>query len=158
MQIYYRPIEGDAHTCAWSLLADALAANGHALSSYTLCRTLIGKPYFTEPGAPCFSLSHTKQIAVCAISSTPIGVDAEPCDRRVSPAVCRRFLGGCSPSEALQKWTEHESFGKLTGEGAASQTIPFNGDTLCFHSYTTAGHLLTVCHLKTDTLSPPQEL
>ena len=87
-----------------------------------------------------------------------IGVDIEACDRKISPAVCRRFLNGCDPDDAIQRWTERESFGKLTGEGAASQTIPFDADTLCFHSFVVAAHLLTVCHKKTDPPSSLQEL
>ena len=158
MQLFYRFVQGDAHRCAWELLSDALITAGHSLSDYTLCHTPLGKPYFAEPHAPHFSLSHTKALAVCAISDTPIGVDAEPCDRKVSPAVCRRFLGGCSPEEAVLRWTERESFGKLTGEGAASQPTVFDPDVLCFHSTPVAGHLITVCHLRTDPPSPPKAL
>ena len=158
MQLFYRFVQGDAHDCAWSLLTDALQKCGHSPSAYTLCRTELGKPYFTDPNAPHFSLSHTERLAVCVIGNAPIGVDTEPCNRSVSPSVCRRFLASCPPDEAIQRWTERESFGKLTGEGVAYQPTPFDGVHLCFHSYPVADHLITVCHSKTDPPSPPQEL
>lgn len=158
MQLYYRAVQGDAHDCAMALLADALAMQGRALADYTLCRTPLGKPYFAQEDAPHFSLCHTKTLVLCAISNAPIGVDAEPCDRKVSPAVCRRFLDGCPPADAIRRWTERESFGKLTGEGVASQRTPFDAELLCFHSYLIAEHLVTVCHRYTDPPTPPQEL
>ena len=152
MQLYYRAVEGNAHDCAIALLADALAVQGLTLSDYTLCRTPLGKPYFLEEGAPHFSLSHTKTLVLCAISDTPIGVDAEPCDRKVSPAVCKRFLNDCPPADAIRRWTERESFGKLTGEGVASQQTSFDAALLGFHSYLIASHLVTVCHRHTDLI------
>lgn len=158
MQLFYRFVQGNAHDCAWSLLADALHKCGHSLSDYTLCRSALGKPYFAEAGAPHFSLSHTRELAVCAIGDTPIGVDAERCDRRISPALCNRFLSACAAKDAILRWTERESFGKLTGEGVAVQVTPFAADTLCYHTYTVAEHIVTVCYRKTDPPSPPQEL
>ena len=158
MQLFYRSIQGDPHTCAWELFADALAALGYAGTDFTLCRSPLGKPYFAEADAPHFSISHTKILVVCAISETPIGVDAEPSDRAVSPAVCRRFLAGCSPADAVTAWTRRESYGTLTGEGVALQTTPFNPTRYRHTTYHVAGHVITVCHQTDDPLAVPQAL
>lgn len=159
MHLFYRHVHNaDAHETAWALLSDALHKLGLSQPEATLRRTPLGKPYFAEADAPHFSLSHTKTLVACAIGNAPIGVDIEPEDRRISAAVCHRFLEDCAPEDALRCWTQRESFGKLTGEGVASQAIPFDKDKLCFDSYIVAGHLLTVCRQKAEPQSEPQEL
>lgn len=154
VHVFLRPVaDASPHDTAWALLADAMDAMGDAIATYTLCRTPLGKPYFSEEGAPHFSLSHTKALAVCALAHTPIGIDTEPQDRVVSPAVARRFLCGAPPSEALLAWTKRESYGKLTGEGVAVQS-PFDPSRYRFTVYTAEEHLITLCH-PCDTASSP---
>ena len=85
-----------------------------------------GKPFF--PDSPWhFSITHTKHHAFCALSRRNIGIDAEECDRRVSPALAYKIL---SPGEQAQYdraedkrkalltfWVLKEAQVKLTGEG-----------------------------------------
>jgi phosphopantetheinyl transferase len=61
-----------------------------------------GKPELL-PGAPCISLAHAGDFAICAISDLPVGVDIEERDRK-SPMPVREWVGV-------------ESYLKMTGEG-----------------------------------------
>ena len=55
-----------------------------------------GKPYFE--GGPCFSLSHSRLYAACAIHNRTVGVDVED----VKPAPRRAALRICTQSELKQ--------------------------------------------------------
>lgn len=57
-----------------------------------------GKPYF--PGEDIhFSISHTKRHVFCALSDTPIGIDAEELDRDIDLRLAGKIL---SPREKAQ--------------------------------------------------------
>ena len=85
-----------------------------------------GKPYF--PGASWhFSITHTRRHAFCALSQSPIGIDAEELDRKVSLRLAEKIL---SPGEKRQFdaapdkqralltfWVLKEAQAKCTGEG-----------------------------------------
>ena len=85
-----------------------------------------GKPYFVD--CPWhFSISHTKKYAFCALSDTPVGLDAEEMGRDISLRLAEKIL---SPGEkerydaALDKrmallrfWVLKEASVKLSGEG-----------------------------------------
>ena len=87
-----------------------------------------GKPYLVnEPGVH-FSLSHSANWAVCAISDHPVGVDIERCEPGRRDIASRffhkeevRYLNTLLPSardDAFYKlWTLKESFVKSTGRG-----------------------------------------
>ena len=87
-----------------------------------------GKPYLVnEPGVH-FSLSHSADWAVCAISDHPVGVDIERCEPGRRDIAARffhkdevRYLNTLLPSmreDAFYKlWTLKESFVKSTGRG-----------------------------------------
>ena len=85
-----------------------------------------GKPYFAEGGYH-FSISHTKQLAFCVLSKTPVGIDAESLDRDIKLSLAEKIL---SPYEYAQYekatdkrralltfWVLKEAAGKLSGEG-----------------------------------------
>ena len=80
---------------AKKLLAYALKwEHGLELSSLAQSRTAAGKPYF--PGCPVeYSLSHCRGLVCCALSLSPVGVDAEAPPHILSrPAAARLHPGG----------------------------------------------------------------
>ena len=85
-----------------------------------------GKPYF-ENCPWHFSISHTKQHAFCALSDSPIGIDAEETDRKIDLRLAQKIL---SPQEAtqfeaaadkraalLKFWVLKEAAAKFSGDG-----------------------------------------
>ena len=85
-----------------------------------------GKPYF--PGSDLhFSISHSKGHVFCALSHSPIGIDAEEADRPISPALAEKILSpgeyaqwqqAADPQKALLTfWVLKEAQAKCTGEG-----------------------------------------
>ena len=88
--------------------------------------TARGKPYF--PGSDLhFSISHSKGHVFCALSHSPIGIDAEEADRPISPALAEKILSpgeyaqwqqAADPQKALLTfWVLKEAQAKCTGEG-----------------------------------------
>lgn len=88
--------------------------------------TARGKPYFLNSSWH-FSISHTKRHAFCALSRSPIGIDAEELDRNIRPELADKVL---SPGERQQFdaapdkrmalltfWVLKEAAAKFTGEG-----------------------------------------
>ncbi len=85
-----------------------------------------GKPRFVRGGVH-FSISHTPKHVFCALSDTPIGIDAEELSREVSPRLAEKIL---SPGELaryaaapdknralLTFWVLKEAQAKCSGEG-----------------------------------------
>ena len=85
-----------------------------------------GKPYFAQ-GAVHFSISHTPKHVFCALSETPIGIDAEEADRDIDLRLAEKIL---SPTEKAQYvaapdkrlallafWVLKEAHAKYTGQG-----------------------------------------
>ncbi len=85
-----------------------------------------GKPYFADGGWH-FSVSHTKCRVFCALSRTPVGIDAEPLDRQIDLRLADKIL---SPKEKAQFdaapdkrlalltfWVLKEAWAKYTGRG-----------------------------------------
>ena len=92
-----------------------------------------GKPYVA--GVPFhFSLSHSGDYAVCAISDTPVGVDVEK-ETELSEGVKSRF------AETVLEWTKKEAKGKLTGNGFFDTTP----DTYVYTHKKADGYIITVC-------------
>ena len=87
-----------------------------------------GKPYFIN--SPWyFSISHTKGHVFCALSTRPIGIDAEEVDRQIKLRLADKIL---SPMERQQFdaafdkrlalltfWVLKEAQGKYSGKGLA---------------------------------------
>lgn len=85
-----------------------------------------GKPYFAD--SPWhFSISHSKHHVFCALSQTPVGIDAEELDREIRLELADKIL---SPMERQQYdaaqdkrkalltfWVLKEACAKCAGEG-----------------------------------------
>lgn len=88
-------------------------------------RGAFGKPYI-KGGGLWFSLSHTKG-GVCAAFSADdeIGVDIEPCSRKISEGLYSRVLSDAerakvhSAEDFIQVWVKKEAFLKRLGVGIA---------------------------------------
>lgn len=110
--------------------------DGHEVGRELLCklvgdlpeirRSPQGKPYFADSDLH-FSISHSKNHAFCAVSTSNIGIDAEEMDRKTNPRLAKKILSGTEmarfqasedPRDALLRlWVLKESFAKLTGRG-----------------------------------------
>ena len=93
-----------------------------------------GKPYI-EGDPFYFSLAHSGDYAVCAISDSPVGVDIEQ-DRELSEAFKARF------SHSILEWTKKEAKGKLTGKGFFDDS-PM--ECYVFTHHRSDGYIITVC-------------
>lgn len=126
------------HKAAWALLSYALRERGApALSEERLSFGPHGKPYLK--GGPCFSLSHTKGLALCTLEDWETGADAER-RRAFSPSLQKRVFtpgeqsmaNAAADPEALftTLWTLKESYMKYTGRGLSQ-----GANTLSFQFY-----------------------
>ena len=85
-----------------------------------------GKPRFAD-GAYHFSISHTKRHVFCALSETPIGIDAEELDRNVNLRLAQKILSAEEYTQfetaedkrkaLLTFWVLKEAHAKCTGKG-----------------------------------------
>ncbi len=119
------PVARKLSVCAGLLLGHALKEAG--TDNYEIKIGDNGKPYIS--GGPCFNLSHSGQMAICAVSDFEVGCDIE----KISEAredIAKRFFAPCE-YEALMSyaagpcrdefffrlWTLKESYIKYTGRG-----------------------------------------
>ncbi|NLV85879.1 MAG: hypothetical protein GX025_01470 [Clostridiales bacterium] len=133
MRIYYADIRGaDEENSLYPPLSPSRgSAFGTSLLAYAygdftgkailpaIEKLAFGRPVFTKRPAPHFSISHCKTHIFCVVSKSPVGIDAEPLDRKVSSLSITR-LTTAKEREALsflETWTLRESYLKLTGEG-----------------------------------------
>ena len=131
-----------------------------------------GKPFFLRSEIE-FSLTHTKTMAFCALSDSPVGIDAETV-RPVLPRVLERTM---NPAELawiaeqpdrdrafLQLWTAKEAWVKLTGTGLQgcpkSVVLQFREGQIGventhvhFYSREIDGVLVTVCAPLAETVA-----
>ena len=129
MVIGVRELNGDSgHNAGRALLAELYRQQtGEALPEIEILPQ--GKPVFRDRKWH-FSISHTKRRAFCALSETPVGIDAEEQDRSVdlrlankilSPAERVRYGAAADPRIALLRlWVLKEAYAKLTGRGWGS--------------------------------------
>lgn len=94
-----------------------------------------GKPY-PKSCKMYFSLSHSGDYSVCAVSDGPVGVDIEE-KSRVSPMISRRFLDG----KGIEEWTRREAKGKFTGKGFTETEEP----DAVYSDYDVDEYHVTVC-------------
>lgn len=143
IRVYYRPCgktHNEQHTAAYELLDAAASLHGYAAGRVE--KTKEGKPFFPDVPALHFSIAHTDGYAVVAIGDAPCGVDIEKI-RLLPERVCRRYLDGATGEEALYRWTERESYGKLDGRGFFAEA-PKEKVVFC-HDTSLPAYLVTVC-------------
>lgn len=104
----------EEHAAAYELLYTAASLMG--LKAGRVEKTDKGKPYFPDAEDTFFSISHGGGYAAVAIGERPCGLDIEA-DRSVSRRIREKFLDNASEDEAILRWTERESRGKLLGGG-----------------------------------------
>ena len=103
-----------------------------------------GKPYCAE--GPCFSLSHSGDVAACAVSDAELGLDVQE-GREYSAAFVRRFftsdeqrrISGAADRdfEFTKLWALKESYLKALGTGLETPTSSFS--VLCGERIEIAG-------------------
>lgn len=118
----WRMEEGDAH-----LLLSRLAAEHWGLAPLPeMAREAGGKPFFPAWPERQFSLSHSKGLALCALSDRPVGADVERVRPRrehlpryvMSDREYRWFENrGSRWEDFYALWTLKEAKVKCTGEG-----------------------------------------
>jgi 4'-phosphopantetheinyl transferase len=128
----------DAHdyAAAHALLRHALSATGdHAPAQWRFDKTAAGKPLLIGNGAgrASFSLSHTRGMVACAVTSgAAVGVDVECVDREVDAgAIAARFFAPAETARIMalegparrdrffDLWTLKEALVKALGLGMA---------------------------------------
>lgn len=130
------------------------------LPSYEIKRTDNGKPYLE--GHPLhFSLSHSGDIGVIALSSNPVGVDVEVIKGREHKAIIERISAreraeiACE-RDFLKHWTAREAYIKLYGLTLAKmwrridffeETIYVDGEAqkVKLATYTFGNGIITLC-------------
>ncbi len=132
----------EQHAAAYELLYAAAEICGCHVSENEILKTEKGKPYFKGREDVHFSISHSGGYAAVVIGDIPCGVDIEG-GREISERVSERYLEGKKGRDALLKWTERESLGKLTGEGFfCGENIP---DGLKYTHFEIDSYTVTVC-------------
>lgn len=129
--------DADAARCvgAGLILQRALEGAGIPPEKQVFGQNKYGKPLLIGENRPHFSLSHSGQWAVCAVSDAPVGVDIDTarCTMRVarrffSPeeAAYLEFLDGSTQKDALARlWTAKEAYLKAQGTGLAARLSGF---------------------------------
>ena len=114
---------------AWLLLEKALKTFPSYGQEGVLNKTPKGKPFFQNYDSVHFSLSHSGNIALCAVSDKKIGADIQLMGD-FSDGICKKYfsenetdyvLSASSSGEKTERffriWTLKEAFSKMTGDG-----------------------------------------
>ena len=120
------------------LLFHALTESGIDPRSVSVCETEEGKPYLEGVRVFHFNLSHSGNLAVCAVSSLPVGCDVQEITD-VKLDIARRFtpeeygkitaLTGDAARDLLFRfWTAKESYIKAVGTGFRTSLNAFSVD------------------------------
>ena len=155
IRVFYRPCGNtykEQHTAAYELLGAAVSIL--KLPSGEIKKTELGKPYFADCPNTFFSISHTDGLAAVAIGDSACGVDVER-NKVISERIRDRFLNGASKEEAILRWTQRESYGKLEGSGFFA---PVTDETVAFKTFFVGDYTVTVCAYEGTEISDKLEL
>lgn len=120
--------EGSRRLClaAYLLLMDGLRKEYAITDPPVLSYLPEGKPFIAGHPDIHFNLSHSGDVAVCALSNQPVGIDIET-SRKISDSLIdytmneqeREFIAASDDKVTafLTFWTRKEALLKLTGEG-----------------------------------------
>lgn len=121
--------------CRWVLSKNEPAVRPE---DWRFDRTEAGRPFVVGRSAPSFNLSHAGGLVVCALSSSPVGVDVEALSRGVelvgtatrmfSPAENAALMAlpeNERPRRAVELWTTKEAYVKARGEGISVRLTKF---------------------------------
>ena len=116
--------------CSLGALLALQSLTDHA---HSILRTPEGKPYFDDPDAPAFSLSHSDTLAVAVLADDDagsVGIDVEdirPCPqatriakRFFTAAECAHLAEFPTDEAFLTLWTAKEAVAKMSGQALAS--------------------------------------
>ncbi|HNB42594.1 MAG TPA: 4'-phosphopantetheinyl transferase superfamily protein [Burkholderiaceae bacterium] len=135
--------------------------HGHASASWRLAAGA-GKPRLLGDGAPEVSLSHARELVLCAIADVPIGLDVEYCRERDFPALVEQMVGTDGRDRYLRLgddvygeafyriWTLREALFKLQGDWPSGTSWwpdePDSGEKIVIHTFIrpVAGFMATV--------------
>lgn len=121
---YMRPCDRKLSLGVWQLLEDSLKQHGFLAENIRIAPN--GK---LECAGIYFNVSHSGDIALCALSNTPVGCDVEKvtsapmeiAKRYFSDRECQYIESATSVEEKNRRffrlWTAKESYVKMTGEG-----------------------------------------
>ena len=144
MNVFLYAAQGGAeseHELALRLLAMAVTQALGLPSLPEISREAGGKPFFPSRPDVCFSLSHSRGAAVCAVHNRPVGVDIEKI--RSAP---RRLADGLEDEAFFRLWTAKEATIKRQGLGVEALLRPMEPDPLCRCAEgLLEGYIVTVC-------------
>ncbi len=136
--------------CAGLALDACLRTIGLCEREVTVATDEHGKPTLADHPEWHFSLSHSGDLAVCALDDAPIGVDLEQHRPLDTERLAARYLGvtaSLTVEEFFSLWTKKESYLKAVGIGLSGlHTEP--DDSWHFKEYPLEGYSLTVCSRK----------
>lgn len=129
------------HDLAYHMLAVAVEREfGLAVLPY-IAREAGGKPFFPDRPDICFSLSHSRGAAVCALHDRPVGVDVE--QLRPAPG---RLAKGMEDEAFFRLWTAKEATVKRQGLGIGALLRRMEPSPLCrCVEGALDGYIVTVC-------------
>ena len=121
-------IDGARLACAGFLLQQTLASAGIPISDQVFTKNEWGKPRLVS-NAVDFSLSHAGNFCVCALDSSPLGVDVEL--PRISMAAfirtkrlfCRRCPKKRRKTRCFASGPRRKAISSISGAGCASRSI-----------------------------------
>ena len=101
-----------------------LGLSSEKIDQEIICRTQKGKPYFSLIPLE-FSISHSKNIWVCAMGSCRVGIDIQVEKKAKTLEIAKRFftkeesdfVSEYGASAFFQIWSMKEAYVKFTGKG-----------------------------------------
>lgn len=120
-----------------------------------------GKPSLLEFPYIHFNLSHCSNAIACAVGDTPIGIDVESTERKISDALVRHTMSpqeqeeiAGNPIRFFRLWTQKEALVKLRGTGLQDNLhdllLPQNTANIAFHTeeHADKGYVLSIATFK----------